>query len=309
MKSIFQKTLSMPVSFSGIGIHTGLNSSITLKPAPAGYGIGFVIPNHGGHIGRRISFGAHISNVDREYSRASTVVNDTTGGQFACIMTVEHLLAALYFADITNCMIEIHEGIEIPILDGSAWDILKLIYDQNEKTNSHFVPKIVTQMAKTDPLIIDKEYRVEGDNGEWVSFTPADEFWATIDIDFTDRSPKLIGKQSFSFAPEHVTNKVWAQCSIACARTFGFYSDMEKLHRSGIARGAGLENCIVVDDKTDTIMNEFDLYWPDEFVRHKLVDVLGDLMLAGQPIQGHFIGYKPSHRLVHELLRKLPLQN
>jgi UDP-3-O-[3-hydroxymyristoyl] N-acetylglucosamine deacetylase len=82
---------------------------------------------------------------------------------------------------------------------------------------------------------------------------------------------------------------------------------MEKMHKWERAMGAGLENCIVIDETTDEIMNEFDLYWPDEFVRHKMVDVLGDLMLAGRPIQGRFLGYKPSHKLVHDLLRELPL--
>ena len=287
-----QKTLSVPVTFSGIGIHTGKSATVILKPAPVDYGIRFTTD------GQRTT--PAIMSFVSKYANFSTEL--MVSGESVC--TIEHLMAALYFAGITNCLVDI-DGPEIPVLDGSAWDILKLIYNQDEKTNTHYVPKIVTQMAIVKPFLITEEIAVDGPNGERVSLVPAETFSAEIMIDFSERSPNLIGKQSFTFNPQNVTNKVWAQCSIACARTFGFYSDMEKMHKWQRGLGAGLENCIVVDDTTDEIMNDFDLYWPDEFVRHKMVDVLGDLMLAGQPIQGKFVGFKPSHKLVHDLLRKV----
>lgn len=287
-----QKTLSVPVTFSGIGIHTGKSATVILKPAPVDYGIRFTLD------GQRTT-PATISFVSR-YANFSTEL--LVSGE--SISTIEHLMAALYFAGITNCLVDI-DGPEIPVLDGSAWDILKLIYNQDFLDNTHYVPKIVTQMAIVKPFLITEEIAVDGPNGERVSLAPAEEFSAEIMIDFSERSPNLIGKQSFKFVPADATSRVWAQCSIACARTFGFYSDMETMHKWQRGMGAGLENCIVVDDTTDELMNDFDLYWPDEFVRHKMVDVLGDLMLAGQPIQGKFVGYKPSHKLVHELLRKV----
>lgn len=313
MKNKPQKTLSTRVKFSGIGIHTGKWSEVTLCPAPIDYGIRFMGPK--GFVPMR----AHISNVVSDGIGFSTCLGIPELKQWAIsqfqteprviqpileFMTIEHLMAALYFAEITNCLV-IVEGQEIPILDGSAWDILKLIYDQPHD-GALYIPKIVTQMKDTVPIIIDKEYSATGPNGEWVSLIPSDEFAATITIDFRERSPRLIGEQHYNFAPEHVSSSAYAQSQIACARTFGFHSDMQKMHAMGKALGAGLENCIVVDEATDTTMNNFDLYWKDEFVRHKLVDVLGDLMLAGRPIIGRFIGFKPSHKLVHELLRKIP---
>ena len=317
MKSKPQKTLSTKITFSGIGIHTGQWSTVTLCPAPVDHGIRFIGPK-----GFKPKI-AHISNVVSDaigfstslgipewvvWPPLSTISTYTaeprTMPPIIEFMTIEHLMAAFYFAEITNCLVVV-DGQEIPILDGSAWDILKLIYDQPHD-GALYVPKIVTQMKNTNPIVIDKEYSATGPSGEWVSLIPNDEFEATITIDFRERSPKLIGEQHYNFSPEHVNTTAYAQSQIACARTFGFYSDMQKMHSIGKALGAGLENCIVIDEATDTTMNKFDLYWKNEFVRHKLVDVLGDLMLAGRPIIGRFVGFKPSHKLVHELLRKIP---
>jgi UDP-3-O-[3-hydroxymyristoyl] N-acetylglucosamine deacetylase len=311
----FQKTLSTKVEFSGIGIHSGTYSKVILHPAPIDYGIKFYLREHMSSPDKAIS--ATIDNIRDSSNGFSTSLEYTKEVYYdvpvpiskqpnvtVFLDTIEHLMAALYFAEITNCMVEIVNGHEIPILDGSSWDILKLIFDQENIVRVQYVPKIITQMAEVKPFVVDREYKVK-DGDSYITLSPSSAFSVTVQIDFSERSKDLIGNQVFVYEPQKTT-AIYNQCAIACARTFGFYSDMQKLHKAGRGLGAGLENCIVVDEATDEIMNDFDLHWHNEFVRHKLVDLLGDLMLYGRPIIGHIYAYKPSHRLTQELIRNLP---
>jgi UDP-3-O-[3-hydroxymyristoyl] N-acetylglucosamine deacetylase len=266
-----QRTLKQRAQLLGVGLHSGANVELTLAPAPADSGIVFV--REGEEIPALSEF-----VVD-------TTMNTSLGRGRMRIGTVEHLLAALAGCGIDNARIEV-EGPEVPIMDGSAEPFVRLVREAG----------IHEQRSARRFLLLRKSVSVlEGD--KLVRLSPArGKFSINYTIDFrhpliTDQTCKVeMSERSF-------------QREIARARTFGFKRDVERLHSVGLARGGSLANAVVVDDFN--ILNPEGLRFPDEFVRHKVLDAIGDLSLLGMPIIGHLTAVKSGHHLNHLLVRKV----
>ena len=266
-----QRTFKQRASISGIGLHSGASVRMTLAPAPVDSGIVFV--RDGMEIPALAEF-----VVD-------TNMNTSLGRGYVRIGTVEHLMSALAGCGIDNALVEV-EGPEIPIADGSAEPFVALVREAG----------IHEQRAPRRYLMVRKTVSAtEGD--KLARLSPArGRFSVNYTIDF--RHP-LITDQSFRLD----VNERSFQKDIARARTFGFKRDVERLHEAGLARGGSLANAVVVDDFN--ILNPEGLRFPDEFVRHKILDALGDLSLLGMPVIGQFTAVKSGHALNQQLVRKL----
>ena len=266
----YQTTLRERAAVSGLGVHSAVPAQIVLQPADADSGIVFLRTGLPG--GRERLLEARRSNVT--HTSLCTVLGDASG---ASIGTVEHLLAALCGLQIDNALIEI-DGPETPIMDGSAAAFVDAI-DQ---------VGVVQQSRARRYLKIMKPVRVERDGG-YAELLPADQgFRLDVEIDFTSRA---IGRQRRVFNVDPGTFRR----EIARARTFGFVSDVQKLWQAGFALGSSLENSVAIDG--DEILNPEGLRYADEFVRHKALDAIGDLSLAGAPIAGLYRTYRPGHKL------------
>ncbi len=270
-----QATLARAVSCVGVGVHSGKTTNLTLRPAPSGSGFLFVRSDIDGNQ-NKIS-GIYHAVTD---TRMCTTLTNEHG---ISISTVEHVLAALAGADISNAIIEV-DGPEVPIMDGSSVLFSQMILDAGIAPQETTVPWI--RILKT--------VRVSEGNA-WAEYVPSNERIISVVFDAHGR----LEKQSFNFQ--------WDQESfeeiISSARTFGFYEDAEKLWNAGLAKGASLENTVVIHD--NKIMNEEGLRSDDELVRHKVLDAVGDLSLAGYYIYGKFQGYNSGHGLNNKLLRAL----
>src|SRR4051812_40307990 len=266
-----QRTFKQRASISGIGLHSGASVRMTLAPAPVDSGIVFV--RDGVEIPALAEF-----VVD-------TNMNTSLGRGRVRIGTVEHVLSALAGCGIDNALVEV-EGPEIPIADGSAEPFVALVRDAG----------VHEQRAARRYLMVRKTVAVmEGD--KLARLAPArGRFSVNYTIDF--RHP-LITDQSFRLDVDERS----FQKDIARARTFGFKRDVERLHEAGLARGGSLANAVVVDDFN--ILNPEGLRFPDEFVRHKILDALGDLSLLGMPVIGQLTAVKSGHALNQQLVRKL----
>jgi UDP-3-O-[3-hydroxymyristoyl] N-acetylglucosamine deacetylase len=269
-----QQTLAGPIEFSGIGLHTGEHATVRIVPAPANKGIIF----------RRLDLDnfelpANVASVAR-VSYATTLMN-----RGVWISTVEHLLSALYGMGIDNAYIEL-DNFEVPILDGSAAPFTEAIARVGA----------VRQRAQRQYIRITKPFVLQ-EGQKTLGIYPSDTFTVKYDIDFQH---PLIGKQSVE-AQLNGTNYAH---SIAPARTFGFYHEVEKLQASGLIRGGSLDNAIVLTEKG--MLNDTSLRFDDEFVRHKTLDLLGDFALIGQPVLGRLVANRAGHalhtRFVAELL-------
>ncbi len=249
---------------------------MTLAPADPGSGIRFRRTD-AGSAGCEIA--AHIDNVVE--GSMATVLGDGAG---ISVGTVEHLLAALAGCGIDNAVVEV-DGPEVPIFDGSAEPFVFLIESAG----------IAIQSAPRRAIEIVKRVEV-GDNTRMAALEPNDCFSVEFHIDFDD---DVIGRQATSMRLLNGTFKH----DIAPARTFGFAHHAESLRKRGLALGANLDNAIVIRD--GLVVNEGGLRYSDEFVRHKILDCVGDLYLAGAPLIGHFEGFCSGHALNHELLRVL----
>ncbi|MGZ6123317.1 MAG: UDP-3-O-acyl-N-acetylglucosamine deacetylase [Myxococcales bacterium] len=266
-----QRTFKQRAAMSGIGLHTGASVRLTLAPAPVDNGIVFV------------SSGVEIPALSEFV--VDTNMNTSLGRGPVRIGTVEHLLAALSGCGIDNARIEV-EGPEIPIADGSSEPFVALVREAG----------IHEQRAPRRYLLVRKSVSVTEDD-KVARLSPArGKFAVNYTIDF--RHP-LISDQSYGL---ELTEKSF-QRDIARARTFGFKRDVEHLHRAGLARGGSLENAVVVDDFN--IVNPEGLRYPDEFVRHKILDALGDLSLLGMPVIGQLTAVKSGHALNQQLVRKV----
>jgi UDP-3-O-[3-hydroxymyristoyl] N-acetylglucosamine deacetylase len=270
MKLGRQTTIRDRVTISGFGVHSNAPVNLILHPADADSGIVFLrtgLPN-----GRERLIQAKWSNVSQ--TELCTVLGDST---MASVATVEHLLAALRGLNIDNVTIEI-DGPEAPIMDGSAAAFVAAI-DQ------------VGTVAQSRPrrhLKVLKTVRIEQGRG-FAELRPADRgFHLDIEIDFATAA---IGRQRRAFDLDPVAFR----SDIARARTFGFVSDVERLWKMGFALGSSLDNCVALDG--ERILNPEGLRYADEFVRHKALDSLGDLSLAGAPIIGGFRSYMPGHKM------------
>ncbi len=273
--SQIQQTIAEPLSIKGIGLHTGINISMQLYPAEADYGIKFIRKDlHNNNI-----IEALWSNVTN--TKLSTTISNKNG---ASVSTIEHLMSALSGLHIDNIKIEIG-GPEVPIMDGSSIKFVDLI----DKTSIKSLNK------KRKILKVKKNIKVEK-NDTSVELKPNNQFSIDFEIDFPS---KLVSQQSCHLQLVNGNYKT----DIASARTFGFEKDVDMLRSNGLALGGSLDNAVVVGESK--ILNSDGLRFKDEFVRHKILDSIGDLYLAGAPIQGYFLGNKSGHHLNNLLLRSL----
>ena len=266
-----QRTFKQRATMSGIGLHSGARVRLTLAPAPVDSGVVFV------------SGGLEVPALSPFV--VDTNMNTSLGRGPVRIGTVEHLMAALSGCGIDNARIEV-EGPEIPIADGSSEPFVALVREAG----------IHEQRAARRYLLVRKSVSAaEGD--KLARLSPArGRFLVTYTIDFQH---PLISDQTCRLE----LNEKSFQKEIAPARTFGFKRDVDRLHRAGLAMGGSLENAVVVDDFN--IVNPEGLRYPDEFVRHKILDALGDLSLLGMPVIGHLTAVKSGHALNQQLVRKL----
>ena len=269
-----QRTLKTTVSCKGIGLHTGKVVGVALHPAPPNHGIQFIRTD----TARRVRIPACIDNV------VDTTLATTLGKDGVVISTVEHLLSACLGLGLDNLMVEV-DGPEVPIMDGSAAPYIYLLRSVGIKQQSAYK----RFLAVKRPI----HHR---DNGRWASILPCDRLEISFEIQF--RHPR-IGNQCAEFS---FSDKAYDK-EISRARTFGFMKDVEVLQNSGYALGGSLDNAVVLDDFQ--VLNDGGLRYDDEFVRHKILDTLGDLAMIGMPLIGRFVGFKSGHALNHQLIKKM----
>lgn len=276
VKNIKQRTLRHSISYVGTGLHTGNKVIMTIKPAEENSGIVFIRKDIR-LVDNRIP-ARWYNVVDTTMSTVLANEDDVT------VSTVEHLMAALLGCGVDNAIIEL-EGPEVPIMDGSAMPFVSVI----EKTGT------VNQLLSRKAIWIHRPVEVRhGD--KYAILMPSDLPRITVEIDFPD---SVIGSQTHSVA---LVNEAFRN-DISRARTFGFKSDIKQLKHQGLAKGGSLNNAILVDG--DRIVNEEGLRYENEFVRHKILDAMGDLALAGVPIIGHLYAYKTGHKLNNALIRQM----
>jgi UDP-3-O-[3-hydroxymyristoyl] N-acetylglucosamine deacetylase len=269
-----QKTIRKKTVVAGVGIHSGDPCTLTFKPAPADSGVYFIRTDLPGSPSLKVS----------AKSVQATSYQTTIGGPDFSVATIEHCLSALSALRIDNVFIELN-GPEIPIADGSAKEFLKAllevgIVEQDQPRKYCYI---------TEPISF-----VEGEKQAYV--VPYHGLRLTVTIDFPH--PK-IGKQVIDLdINEHSFGR-----DIASARTFGFMKDVEALQARGLARGGSLDNTIVLSQ--DDILNPAGLRWEDEFVRHKALDALGDLVTLEMPLMGHVVLYKAGHDVMNKLVKKI----
>ncbi|MBX7099460.1 MAG: UDP-3-O-acyl-N-acetylglucosamine deacetylase [Myxococcaceae bacterium] len=269
-----QRTLRRPVGFSGVGLHSGTLTNVTLVPAPENHGVVFV--RKAGERSVRIPA--------RSAFVVDTSLATTLGHDGVRVGTVEHLLAALAGLGLDNVRIDI-DGPEVPILDGSSAPIVERILEAGFRQLS--APKRFVVVKKAVSV-------TEGDKS--ASLAPSKRLRIDCTIDF--KHP-LIADQHYSI---EFSDRTFVQ-ELARARTFGFLKDVERLRQAGLAKGGSLDNAIVVDEFS--ILNPEGLRFPDEFVRHKLLDTVGDLSLLGMPMLAHMSSVKSGHALNHALVRRV----
>ena len=263
-----QTTLRREATVCGIGVHSGHEVSITLHPAEADTGVTFF---HAGGNGRRDrSIPATYRHV------AATEQCTAVGVPGATVATVEHLLAALSALGVDNAAVEMN-GSEVPIMDGSAHAFI----DAVDEAGVERLDAPLRYIKVTRPV------RVE-DGQSYAEFIPYDGRRIEVEIDFTN---PLVGRQRYA---ADIDGRGFRR-DIGRARTFGFLADVERLWAKGLARGASLENAVVVGE--DRVVNPEGLRFSDEFVRHKVLDAIGDLALAGLPILGCYRSWRGGHRL------------
>lgn len=269
-----QRTLAKKVKVTGIGIHSGKKVTMTLHPAQADFGIQF----------KRID----LKNSEVLKATAQTVgatENNTTIGEgLNSVHTVEHLLSVLYGVGINNVYIEI-DGPEVPIMDGSGASFVFLLKETGIST--------LNQSKKF--LVVLEPVRVEV-NDKWAQIEPASKLIIDSTIVFAHPVIKT-QKKVFEFSCENYMNE------ISRARTFGMLRDVDMLKRRGLVKGGSLDNAIVLDDFK--VMNNDGLRFKDEFVRHKILDTIGDISLLGYEVAGKITTYKSGHNLHNLLCRKL----
>jgi len=273
---IKQRTLKNPVRATGVGLHSGEKIYLAVLPAPVDTGIVFrrtdVLP--------LVDIPATAQNVG-ETTLSSTLVKDGVK-----VSTVEHLMSALAGLGIDNAIIEL-DAAEVPIMDGSAGPFVFLLQSAG----------LVAQDAAKKYIRIKREVNVS-DGDKTATFLPFDGFKITFSIDFDhpvfehQAKEATVDFSSTSFVHE-----------VAQARTFGFMRDIEYLRSQNLALGGSVDNAIVVDD--ERIINEGGLRFEDEFVKHKILDAIGDLYLVGHSLIGEFIAHKSGHALNNQLVRKL----
>ena len=270
-RTLKQKTLKKSVVFSGQGLHSGIKTGVVLHPLPANSGVLF------SGISADATVPAHLDYV------GSTGYATSLRGKGIVVGTVEHFLAVLHSYGISNLLVKI-QG-EIPIMDGSAMEFCRLIEEAG----------IEEQDEEWSEIVIDRPYRVGEKNGENISVAPADTFSVRYILNY----PEPVGVQEHTYVfhgPESFKEE------IAPARTFGFLKDIEKLEKVGLVNGGRLSNCILIDN--ERVINT-ELRFPDEFARHKILDIVGDFFLLGRPICGMVTAHMTGHTDNIALLRQV----
>ena len=268
-----QRTLDHEVNCSGIGLHSGKEVHLALKPAPINHGIKFVRKD----LPDNPTIPARFNCV------VDTSLATVIGLDGAIVSTIEHLMACLAGLSVDNVVVEL-DSYEVPVMDGSAGPFTRMILEAG----------IREQNAERHFFVLKKPIELKQD-GKFVGIYPDTTFKITCNIEFEHR---LIRKQSCSIeVVDHIFER-----EISSARTFGFLHEVEYMKRYGLARGGSLDNAVVIDKSE--ILNEGGLRYQDEFVRHKLLDCIGDFSLLGMPILGHIVTRKSGHAFNHAFLEK-----
>jgi len=271
---VYQRTIAKEIQFTGIGIHSGRKVNLKLSPAKAGVGVVF----------------KRVDVLDSGWQKAdansvgATSNNTTLGSGVDAIHTVEHLLAAFYGLGINNIYCEI-DGPEVPIMDGSSGSFIFILKEtgvQNLNETKQF-------------MVIMDTVRVEHE-GKWAQIEPCDRLLIDSTIVFAHPIIKT-QRQVFEFSCENFINE------ISRARTFGMLKDVDMLKRMGLVKGGSLDNAVVLDDFK--VVNPEGLRFEDEFVRHKILDTIGDISLLGYEVVGKITTYKSGHHLHNELCKKI----
>lgn len=271
---LYQTTVLNKINGSGIGLHTGIPCNFSIQPGAPDNGIIFIRKD----LGQGVRIKAHIDNV------VDATLATTLGIDGVKVSTVEHLMAAFAGLGIDNAEVEM-DGPEVPIMDGSAEPFNTLI----KRAGIQFQDKFKKLVIVKRPVTVTEDDRQ-------ATLLPSNDFKISYTIDF--KHP-LISNQYYLI---QISNGNFER-EICRARTFGFLRDYEILKARGFARGGSLENAVVIDESK--VINEGGLRFTDEFVRHKILDSIGDLWLLGAQVIGHFIGYKSGHTLNHKLIHKL----
>jgi len=275
MQDNYQKTLAEPLTFDGIGLHTGQTSKITILPGTEDQGIVF----------KRIDL-KNNNLIKANYKNVSSAKLCTTleNSHGVKVSTVEHLLAAFYISGIDNATVEINCN-EVPIMDGSAKEFLDVL----KKVKTKKLQKKIKYLRVLEKVeLIDEKRKM--------SIEPSDEF---LEVDFQlNYDNQIIGKQKniINFTKDNLND-------VSNSRTFCLFDDIEKIKKSGLAKGGSLENAVVVDDQK--VLNKGGLRNKKEFVNHKILDLVGDLLLSGHRILGKVKCFQGGHELTNMFLKKM----
>ena len=271
-----QRTLKNVIRATGVGLHSGEKVYLTLRPAPANLGVVFRRMD----LDPPVEIRAHPENVG-DTTLSTTLLKDGVR-----VSTVEHLLSALAGLGVDNVYVDLSAA-EVPIMDGSAGPFVFLI--QSAGMEEQNAPKQFMRIKKTVEV---------KDGDKWARFDPFDGFKVTFAIEFDHPVFKAsVSEASVDFSTTSFVREV------SRARTFGFMRDLERLRENNLALGGNLDNAIIVDDYR--VLNEDGLRYQDEFVKHKVLDAIGDLYLLGHSLIGAFHGFKSGHELNNRLLRNL----
>ncbi len=295
-----QRTVSNILFFKGIGLHTGKEVSVTIKPSKADSGIIFIRKDLKPNVIIKADAG-NICSTTMRTSIGKKIISGEKAASGGCISTVEHLMSALWGAGVDNAEVEVY-GDEIPAMDGSARVFYEAIYESGVKelnSNRKYI-----EILK--PIILDGSdlYSENSENSEksiknedaCIAIYPSDDFEISYVMDFNH---PLVSSGSF----EMKINEGNFYGEISKARTFGFLKDVEYLKKSGLALGGSLENALVLDETS--VLNKEGLRYGDEFIRHKVLDLIGDLYLSGYRIKGRLAAKKTGHYINSRLAKKI----
>ena len=273
---VFQHTVRSPALFAGVGVHTGVYTRVAVRASGPDTGIVFVRTDVAGHDNIVPARGEAVCRT-----QLGTVIGNADG---VTVSTIEHLLAALAMLGVDNARIEI-DGPEMPIMDGSAEPFVRVL--DRAGLREQATPRRYLEILESVEVI---------DGDKRASLAPADAFEVAFEIAFDSAA---IGRQRVDLAMDEAAFRA----ELADCRTFGFLHEVEALRAIGLARGGSMENAVVIDG--DRILNPEGLRRPDEFVRHKALDAIGDLYVLGGPVIGRFEGMLAGHGLNNALVRAL----
>jgi UDP-3-O-[3-hydroxymyristoyl] N-acetylglucosamine deacetylase len=269
---IKQRTIKKAVKARGIGIHSGAMINMTLIPAEIDHGVVF----------RRLDVGGKLIRAHNAFVN-EVILSTSIENQGVKISTVEHLMSAFSALGIDNVLVEL-DSFEVPIMDGSSAPFIFLVQSAG----------IEDQDAHKKFFVIKDTIRVEN-NDSWAQVTPYEGFKVTLEIDFNHKKVKESGQNlSIDFAQKSYLKE------ISRARTFGYMRDVKSMQERNLALGASMDNAIALSD--DDVLNEDGMRYENEFVKHKILDIVGDLYLLGANLIGHYEGYKTGHLLNDQLL-------